>query len=403
MFIEFTFNPKLLFLLVFPAFREFERAMKVHFLKDDNSLFHIFRIFLSNELSFIFLIIFNRMNKTKKKENIPNENEKNYEQKNGENKLVDIELKKVTKKNHIKSFLFLLFLSVLYSGSYFFNYFVGRKNIKLCRNTIGIIYEVIIFSLLSKFILKEKYYKHHIISSIIICLSLILLFISYFKGLEDQKYSIYNVFWYYLIYYFLYGLFNTLLKKYIIIYFHSIYYILLIIGTLVCVPMIIYDIITYHVKQDISGIILDFKENITSVKDFFLFFVETIFQFFSNLGIFWTIYYFTPFHFIISEFISEIFNYYIKMIQSGKGNKYDFIYYTINIIIFSVVFFINLVCSLIFNEVIILKFCKLEIYTKKYIHKRARSDANTLFEIDEMTNLERDILSEKEQNNINEE
>ena len=123
MLIEFTFNPKLLFLLVFPAFREFERAMKVHFLKDDNSLFHIFRIFLSNELSFIFLIIFNRMNKTKKKENIPNENEKNYEQKNGENKLVDIELKKVTKKNIIKSFLFLLFLSVLYSGSYFFNPF----------------------------------------------------------------------------------------------------------------------------------------------------------------------------------------------------------------------------------------------------------------------------------------
>ena len=39
MLIEFTFNPKLLFLLVFPAFREFEKAMKVHFLKDDNSLF----------------------------------------------------------------------------------------------------------------------------------------------------------------------------------------------------------------------------------------------------------------------------------------------------------------------------------------------------------------------------
>ena len=155
---------------------------------------------------------------------------------------------------------------------------------------------------------------------------------------------------------------------------------MLIIGAFACIPMLIYDIIVYLAKPDISGIIIGFKENITSVK-----------------------YFFTPFHFIISEFISEIFNYYIKMIQSGKGNKYDFIYYTINIIIFSVVFFINLVCSLIFNEVIILKFCKLEIYTKKYIHKRARSDANTLFEIDEMTNLERDILSEKEQNNINEE
>ena len=175
------------------------------------------------------------------------------------------------------------------------------------------------------------------------------------------------------------------------------------IGANIFIPLLIYDIIAFYINKDASGIIIGLINNVNSVKNAFLFIADLLLSFITNLGIFWTIYYFTPFHFIISEFISEIFNYYIKMIQSGKGNKYDFIYYTINIIIFSVVFFINLVCSLIFNEVIILKFCKLEIYTKKYIHKRARSDANTLFEIDEMTNLERDILSEKEQNNINEE
>ena len=217
--------------------------------------------------------------------------------------------------------------------------------------------------------------------------------------MDDQKYSIYNVFWYYLIYYFLYGLFNTLLKKYIIIYFHSIYYILLIIGTLICVPMIIYDIITYYVKQDISGIILDFKENITSVKDFFLFFVETIFQFFSNLGIFWTIYYFTPFYFIISEFISELLNYYIKLIENDpdKPDKYGFIYYKYNIIIFSVVFFINLICSLIFNEIIILKFCSLEYYTKKYINKRAAIDVTSLFIDEDSINSEKESENNKDE------
>ena len=181
---------------------------------------------------------------------------------------------------------------------------------------------------------------------------------------------------------------------------------MLIIGAIVCVPMLIYDIVAYFTKPDISGIIIGFKNNITSAKDFFLFFVETIFQFFANLGIFWTIYYFTPFHFIISEFISEIFNYYIKMIQSNEHNIYDFIYNKINIIIFSIVFFINLICSLIFNEVVILKFCNLENYTKKYIHKRASSDASSLFEITEIndqTDSERDILSEKEQNILNEE
>ena len=57
MFIEFSFERKLLFLLVFPISKELERIMKEYFLKDDNGLFHIFRIFLSNEFSFIFLII----------------------------------------------------------------------------------------------------------------------------------------------------------------------------------------------------------------------------------------------------------------------------------------------------------------------------------------------------------
>ena len=64
---------------------------------------------------------------------------------------------------------------------------------------------------------------------------------------------------------------------------------MLIIGAFACIPMLIYDIIVYLAKPDISGIIIGFKENITSVKYFFLFFVETIFQFFANLGIFWTI------------------------------------------------------------------------------------------------------------------
>ena len=227
------------------------------------------------------------------------------------------------------------------------------------------------------------------------------LFICYFKGLYDQKYSVFNAFWYYLVYYILYGVYNIFLKKYTKIYLHSIYYIALIIGAMVCVPMLIYDIIAYFTKPNISGIIIGLKNNITSVKDFFLLFVETIFQFFSNLGIFWTIYYFTPFHFIISEFISEIFNYYLRMIQSGKGNN-DFLYSNINIAIFSVVFFINLICSLIFNEVIILKFCKFEYYTKKYIKKRADSESFSLFEANDLINSEKDITSEKEQSIIKE-
>ena len=85
------------------------------------------------------------------------------------------------------------------------------------------------------------------------------------------------------------------------------------------------------------------------------------------------------------------------MIQSGKGNKYDFIYYTINIIIFSVVFFINLICSLIFNEIIILKFCSLEYYTKKYINKRATNDITSLFIDEDSINSEKESENNKDE------
>ena len=59
--------------------------------------------------------------------------------------------------------------------------------------------------------------------------------------------------------------------------------------------------------------------------------------------------------------------------------------------IFSVVFFINLICSLIFNEIIILKFCNLEYYTKKYIKDRAKIDVSSLFMKDDLIDIENEL------------
>ena len=319
MCIEFTFEPKLLFLLVFPIFKELEKIILKLYIKEDNDkdLFKIFRTFLSNEFSFIFLLIIKCMNKSSKKPIIQEEHEKNEE--NDTNKLVDIEIKTIRKKNTSKSILFLFLLSILYFCSYAFNYFVRETNVRICRNSIGIIYEIIILYILSSLILKEKYYKHHYFSISPICISLIILFILYFKDLDKP----YNALWYFLAYYSLFGLFNVLLKKYFLVYFYSIYFVLLIIGVFVCVPMLIYDIIAFFVNKDASGIIIGLIDNIDSVKNFFLFIANLLFTFISILGTFWTIYYFTPFHLIISEFISELINYYIGLIRykiNGTAN-----------------------------------------------------------------------------------
>ena len=395
MYIEFSFNLKLLFILIYPIFKISEQPIANQFLKEDNHLFRIFRIFLSNEFSFIFLLIFKCINKTNKKDITPDEHDKIIE--HSEVILADIEL---SKNNKIKSIIFLFLLSIIYVGSYFFNYYVRKTIIIICRNSIGIIFEIIIFYILSLFILKEKYYKHHYLSMSIICATLIGLFISYLLQVDDKQYSIYNAFWYYLAYYSLYGLFDILLKKYFLVYFYSIYFVLLLIGAFTCIPMLIYDIIAFFINKDVSGIIIGFANNVNNVKSVFLFIVHLISLFMSNLGLFWTIYYFTPFHLIICEFILELLNYYIKLIQNKlekpeKENIFSFLFETNNIIIFSIVFFINLICSLIFNEIIILKFCKLEYYTKNYIKERAETD------VDELLSAKDSLNSENEPININ--
>ena len=155
------------------------------------------------------------------------------------------------------------------------------------------------------------------------------------------------------------------------------------IGAFVCVPVLLYDIIAFFIDKDVSGIIIGFINNVNTVKSVFVFIVDLFFLFASNLGLFWTIYYFTPFHLIISEFFSELLGYYIHLIQFKNGTDIkqgNFLFGSNNIAIFSVIFFINFICSLIFNEIIILKFCNLEYYTKKYIKERAKSNANSFLE-----------------------
>ena len=397
MFIEFTFNPKLFFLIIFPISKEVEKFISPLYLSNDPNLFKIFRAFLSNEFSFIFLLIIKCINKSNKKEIIKEENDKIDE---SDLTIVDIEIKNVKKKNQAKSILFLFLLSLLYFGSYLFNYYVREKNVRLCRNSIGIIYELIILYILSKLILKEKYHKHHYLSIAPICISLIVIFIIYLKELKEEKSSIFNAFWYFLVYYSLFGLFNVLIKKYFLLYFYSIYFVLLLIGAFVCIPMLIYDIFAFYLNKDASGVIIGFANNITSVKNFFLFIIDLLFLLMSNLGIFWTVYYFTPFHLIICEFISEIIYYYVRLIQLKTktgvekeiNSDFKFLYEKNNIIIFSIIFFINLICSLIFNEIIILTFCKLEHETKKYIKDRAELDVNSLLKLDSI-NIETELVN----------
>ena len=397
MLIEFTFNSHLLILLIFPIFKQIDSIIKNLYLQKDNTLFKIFRMFLSYEFSIIFLIISKYTNKSKKKEKEIKSNEeldKISENFDG-NIQIEIEYKKLNRRKQIKSILFLVLLSLINVGSYFYNYYVGNNNIKFSRNTIGIIFEIIIYFLLSLIFLKQRFFKHHYLIFLVMFISLMGLFIYYSAQLKDKS-NFFTIFWYFLFYTLLYGLFNVLTKLYFNIFFRSIYYMLLFIGTFVSFFMLFYDIIAFYKNQDLSGVIIGFKTNVNNAGNFFLFLCDLVLQFIFNVGILLTIYVFSPFHFITSEFISELLKYYISTIEfyhfDKKGN-YDFIYSTVNIIVFSIVFFINLICSLIFNEIIILKFFGLEYYTKKFINKRGRLESLEIFNDNETINTNENSIN----------
>ena len=147
------------------------------------------------------------------------------------------------------------------------------------------------------------------------------------------------------------------------------YLMMLVIGIVDSFLLIIYDIFAYNLNRDISGIIIGFQENITSVGNFFAFVLDIILTFIWNLGIWLTVYYFSPCHFFISEYISE----YIIYLTDIRKSTHDF-YSTHNIIIFSFVYFINFFCFLVFSEVVILNFCNLDYNIKKRIRKRMKID-----------------------------
>ena len=120
--------------------------------------------------------------------------------------------------------------------------------------------------------------------------------------------------------------------------------------------------------------------------------MDIILEFTWNLGFWLTIYYFSPNHTFISEFISHFANYLLTAFE-GTNNKF---FSTDNIIIFTICYFINFCCILIFNEIVILNFFGLDHNTIKRIQQRERTESN----IENFINL--DSLSQNEDENSQE-
>ena len=250
---------------------------------------------------------------------------------------------------------------------------------------MGIFFTMINFIILSYFILNQKLYKHNYVSAGVITFILFILFIitTFYIDSEDYFPSI-------LIDLFFsigYGAYDVLGKKYMNVFYKSPYFLLLTTGLISMILLLIVDIFIYFLDPDIDGIIIGFKNNVFSVPKFFLFILDIIVEWIWNNGIWLTIYYLTPYHYFMSQYVSEYISYLIKANDSDK----DF-YSTNNVIIFSILFFINIFCCLVFNEVVIINFWKLDYNTAKRIRERELRDASETLnkEIELSDNFEKD-------------
>ena len=150
--------------------------------------------------------------------------------------------------------------------------------------------------------------------------------------------------------------------------FNTPYFIMLIIGVIDGTLLLIFDIITFSVNPDNDGIIKGFNDSINNIGKVFALILYLILKFFQNLGFWLTIYYYSPCHTFISEYISN-FVFYVKEVIKKEDEFYST---KTNAIIFIISYIFITFFMLIFNEVIIINICRMDYYKKKELEKEKK-------------------------------
>ena len=334
MWIEFSeFNIKLLLPLIFPIFKRIQDYSKKAYITQDNQIFKTFRYFTSYMFSIIpFLIIKCRTKNSKEKEkstelNKENNNEKGIQETRTvstvnlpiTNEITELK-KKNDKKRTIYNIIFLFILCIMGLFCYFFRWLFELEEFSEAKQSIGIFFEIFDYILLSYFILKQKLYKHHFLSAGIIDVLLIILFIITIPYRKNNKFFLSIV--YFLFYSLCFGSYDILGKKYMIKFFITPYFFMFIVGFINAIILLIYELFSYFLNPGISGITFGFRNNFHRVGDAFLFILDLILQDIWNLGIWLTVYYLTPCHYFISEYISEYVYYMIEAREKKDTNKF---------------------------------------------------------------------------------
>lgn len=400
-------NWKLIIPLLYPVF--YQLRFKIIENEEKSECYELFINYSSYLFAgLIYLIEYYRTNKREIFNNIYNKIKKNLSEKNPSsnkkitNELLIAEVGKVKKEkekiNKNKLFLSVLKLTLInlipmsleliaaYNSEYF--------NVKT-KESISMFFLIFFYIYFSKMFLDYKIYNHQILSMILLLICVILILIINISELNLTISQFFMNSFLYLIVFCCYALYNVLGKKLFEKFIISPYYLMFLVGLFSLIILFFYEIFTiflFGINWEFNGIIRQFN-NEFSLKFFIYFLIKVIIGFLWLVGIWLTIYYFTPCHFIISECISQV----LTNLLEGRYKNFNIYEKIICYLAYGIIFF----ASLIFNEIIIIKNYKISKDTKDYIIERQNIDYQSNFIFTEEMASRVNSLKENDNDNDN--
>jgi len=380
MFIELgEIKINLLILLIYPVGIISARVSANYY--SNNPYFYLFLFFLSHYLALLLKLIYMikekifrkddtkvLLEKKKKEETIK---QKKYAQTN--NSLLYFEFGKRIKK---KKIIRILFIGILYFITYVFFYYFNFIASTNFYGNISMIMEILYFSLFEKLILGNKIYSHHLLSMIIITISILGLYILLiFNFIQNNDWDIWrDIFFPSILNFIVYLIFCYYLiqaKSYIEKYFISPYELLIYLGSLGLILLFLFEPITFYISCNnpimcyeghFGGIISGFKQ-ISDLKGILISILWFFCLFLTAFGLWLTVKYLSPSHFLTSDSIIT-FGLNI-MIDCYIGN-----FQLLKNPLFYILSILTIFGCLLYNEIIILKIFRFNYNTRKEIIKR---------------------------------
>ena len=237
--------------------------------------------------------------------------------------------------------------------------------------------------------LNFSIYKHQYVSFLIFCVCHIIFFIQTIIYLKITTIQFFKSFLYFYSFEKAYCLLDVLGKKYLDTFNDGVYLLLFKIGIIGLPPLLIYDFIANlcGLNDKYHGI---FKTIFHNFK-FFDFSIELFYSIIADIGIWLTINYFSPCHYIILEITKNILNLSIRLIKKKEKKLFS----EKELIVFFIFYPIIIFDVLVFNEILILDFWGFSDNTRIKILKREKLDCKIV-----STNLSSDSYEDRDESSI---